>query len=122
MRIYHNKCNTQVDIVTTKIEVRVLEVGITGEDTVEPALLDLVAVKTGGYSVSCPKCKEKDLSMEDVSIPCIRCGGLVPLSKVYSVKPDWSLLCESCSNLILKKLSSGSGAELKSETVSIRFK
>jgi len=105
MKLLHSTCAYAAEITTERIAVRILDVVLTDNNNLEEALLDLVPLRSGKILFYCPKCKVDIDPKTDLSINCVRCGDMIPTTRVFSVKPDWFLLCEKCYIYVLKKMS-----------------
>jgi hypothetical protein len=104
MKLHHIKCGSPVTIASTKLVVRILDITLNEEDGLEPILIDIISERGGKSICTCPKCKEEDISQEELGIMCVKCGHIVSITAVYTLKPDWCILCEDCYKILCSKM------------------
>lgn len=103
MKLLHSTCQAEVDITTERIAVRILEVAVTDANNLEETLLDLVPMRSGKILFYCPHCKEEVDPKTGLSLSCTRCGNLIPITRIFTLKPTWGVLCENCYIVAYKR-------------------
>ena len=96
MKLMHIPCKYPVNIINTQYVVRILDITVSDEDKIEPILVDIIQERAGRSNCSCVKCEKKDIPQNELGLICVKCGTLVPITEVWSLKPEWYILCQDC--------------------------